>query len=422
MDVKNHSYFFERDDNLTAIKSRNLPAGWHKAFYTLWLGCFITGMGFSMTMPFISLFISDLGNYSKLQINLYSGLAFAMTFIAQAIVSPYWGSLADRKGRKLMCMRASGVMAITITLTGFAPNAIYIVIMRFIQGSFSGYINNATALMASETPHERSGWVMSQMMTAGTAGNLVGPLLGGTLSSFFGNIFGGAWGYRIPFFITGVLMFIVFLGTTFLVHEDFTPISREKMKPMSEIMKSLPSIKLIIVMFITTLLVQSSTMSIDPIVSLYVKSMMPHGSDVAFVAGIVAATPGLGTLLAASKIGHKMDEIGPLRVLRVGLVIGFILFAPMALTNNPWMLAFLRFLLGIASAGMLPAAQTVLTLNTPKESFGRIFSYNQSFQAIGAVLGSLMGSAISGFSNYATVFWVTGFTLLLNFILILIFA
>lgn len=76
-------------------------------------------------------------------------------------------------------MRASGVMALTITLTGFAPNAIYIIVMRFIQGSFSGYINNATALMASETPHERSGWVMSQMMTAGTAGNLVGHFLVG---------------------------------------------------------------------------------------------------------------------------------------------------------------------------------------------------------------------------------------------------
>ena len=265
---------------MTTAKSSAFPAGWHKAFYTLWLGCFITGMGYSMTMPFVSLFISDLGNYSKFQINLYSGLAFAMTFIAQAIVSPYWGNLADRKGRKLMCMRASGVMALTITLTGFAPNAIYIVVMRFIQGAFSGYINNATALMAGETPHQRSGWVMSQMMTAGTAGNLVGPLLGGALSSFFGNWLGGAWGYRIPFFITGFLMFLVFLGTTFLVHEDFTPISREKMKPMGEIMKSLPSVKLIIVMFITTMLVQSSTMSIDPIVSLYVKSMMPNGKNV----------------------------------------------------------------------------------------------------------------------------------------------
>ncbi|MCT7832632.1 MAG: multidrug transporter subunit MdtG, partial [Lactobacillus crispatus] len=61
-------------------------------------------------------------------------------------------------------------------------------------------------------------------------------------------------------------------------------------------------------------------------------------------------------------------------------------------------------------------------LNTPSESFGRIFSYNQSFQAVGAVLGSLMGSTISGFSNYATVFWLTGFTLLINFVLVLIFA
>ncbi len=398
------------------------PAGWHKAFYTLWLGCFITGMGYSMTMPFVSLFMADLGNYSKFQLNLYSGLAFAMTFIAQAIVSPLWGSLADRKGRKLMCMRAAGVMALTITLTGFAPNAIYIIVMRFIQGAFSGYINNATALIAGETPRQRSGWVMSQMMTAGTAGNLVGPLLGGALSSFFGNLLGGAWGYRIPFFITGFLMFLVFLGSTFFVHEHFKPVTRAKMKPMTQIMHSLPDLKLIIVMFITTMLVTSSTMSIDPIVSLYVRSMMPASRNVAFVAGVVAATPGLGTLIAASRIGHTMDHVGPLRVLRIGLIIGAVLFAPMALTHNPWVLALLRFILGIASAAMLPAAQTVLTLDTPKESFGRIFSYNQSFQAVGAVLGSLLGSTLSGLFDYATVFWVTGFTLLLNFVLVLIFA
>lgn len=400
----------------------NYPKGWHQAFITLWLGCLITGMGYSMTMPFISLFISDIGNYSKFEVNLYSGLAFAMTFIAQAIISPYWGNLADRKGRKLMCMRASGVMALTIALTGLAPNAIYIVIMRFIQGTFSGYVNNATALIAGETPHQRSGWVMSQMMTATTAGTLAGPLIGGALSSFFGNWLGGAWGYRIPFFITGFLMLIVFLGTTFLVHENFTPISRKQMQPMAEIFKHLPNAKLIVVMFITTMLVQSSGMSIDPIVSLYVKQMMHGQGNIALIAGIVAATPGLGTLVAASKIGHRMDEIGPLRVLRAGLIIAAILFIPMAITNSPWLLAFLRFLLGIASAGMLPAAQTILTLDTPAKSFGRIFSYNQSFQALGSVLGSLLGSLISGLSSFSMVFWITGLTLLFNFILIIIFG
>lgn len=397
---------------MPSSSSNILPKGWHKTFYTLWIGCFITGLGYSMTMPFISLFISELGNYNKFQINIYSGLAFAMTFVAQAITSPYWGNLADRKGRKLMCMRAAGVMSLTIFITGLAKSAIFIIVMRFLQGLFSGYINNATALMAGETPHQRSGWVMSQMMTAGTVGNLVGPLLGGALSGIFG--------YRIPFFITGGLMFLTFLATWFLTDEHFKPVSREEMKPMKEIMNSLPNIHLIIVMFITTMIVQSSTMSIDPIVSLYVKSMMPNSTHIALIAGIVAAAPGLGTMLAASKIGHLMDNIGPEKVLRWGLVVATILFIPMTFISNPLSLAFLRFLLGITSAGLLPAAQTVLTLNVPTEAFGRVFSYNQSFQAIGSVLGALLGSTISGLFNYPYVFAITGLTLLINFLILLV--
>ena len=47
--------------------------------------------------------MATLGHYNRLQLNLYSGLAFAMTFTSQALVSPYWGYLADRQGRKPMC-------------------------------------------------------------------------------------------------------------------------------------------------------------------------------------------------------------------------------------------------------------------------------------------------------------------------------
>ena len=387
------------------------PGGWHRTFYTLWLGAFITGMGYSMTMPFISLFIHELGHFSRFQLNFYSGLAFAMTFISQAIVSPLWGSLADRKGRKLMCMRASGVMACTIFVTGLSQTVWMIIGMRFLQGVFSGYINNATAMMAGETPHQHSGWVMAAMTTAGVAGNLVGPLLGGALSGFFG--------YRIPFFITGGLMFLVFLSTWLLTTEHFKPIQKTAMKPMRQIVAELDSPKLIFVMFLTTMIVTASTMSIDPIISLYVRSLMHNHGNVAFVAGVVAATPGLGTLIAASKIGHTMDQIGPERVLRVGLTVAFVLFIPMTFTHSPWSLAFWRFLLGLANAALMPATQTVLTLDVPTEAFGRIFSYNQSFQAGGAVLGSLLGSAISGLSSYPMVFAVTGLTLLVNLGLVL---
>ncbi|MDY3702646.1 MAG: MFS transporter [Limosilactobacillus coleohominis] len=390
----------------TADYPEPLPKGWHKTFYTLWIGCFITGMGYSMTMPFISLFINELGTFNRFELNIYSGLAFAMTFISQAIVSPYWGSLADQKGRKLMCLRASGVMACTIFITGLSTSVWMIIGMRFLQGAFSGYINNATALMAGETPHHKAGWVMSAMMTAGVTGNLIGPLIGGALSSSFG--------YRIPFFITGGLMFLVFIATWVNTKEHFKPINKTDMKPMKELMHNIPNLKIIVAMFITTMIVQASVMSIDPIVSLYVKEMMHDKGNIAFVAGVVAATPGLGNLLSASKVGHIMDEIGPEKVLMAGLIIATLLFIPMTFTTSPWMLAFWRFLLGLTNAGLMPAAQTILTLDVPDEAFGRIFSYNQSFQAAGSVFGALLGSMISGISTYSMVFAFTGITLFIN--------
>src|SRR5699024_11581202 len=79
-----------------------------------------------------------------------------------------------------------------------------------------------------------------------SAGNLVGPLLGGFLSGLFG--------YRIPFFITGALMFCVFLSTWLLTVEHFTPIKKEAMKPMKEIIHNLDNPPLIFVMFLTTMI------------------------------------------------------------------------------------------------------------------------------------------------------------------------
>ncbi|WP_462270255.1 MFS transporter [Ligilactobacillus agilis] len=391
-------------------EGEKIPSTWRKTFIALWFGCFMTGLGASMTMPFLPLFISSIGNFSRWQLNIYSGIAFAGTFLTQALISPYWGSLADRKGRKLMCLRASGVMAITIFLTGMAVNVWMIIALRLTQGLFSGYINNATAFIAGETPRSKSGSVMTMIMTAGVTGNLLGPLFGGALADTFG--------YRIPFYITGVCMALAFLMTLFNTTEHFKPISKKEMQPMRQMFADLEKPGLIIIMFLTTLIVQSSLMSISPIISLLVKELMHNHGNVSFVSGIVAATPGFGTLLVASWLGHKMDAVGPLKVLMVGLLAATLLFIPMFMTDSPWLLAFWRFLLGVANAALLPAVQTALTINVPAKSFGRIFSYNQSFQAAGGVIGPLMGSLVSSALDYQYVFLVTASLVFVNLLLV----
>lgn len=385
---------------------------WYQTFITCWLGCFITGLGFSMTMPFLPLFIGTLGHYSKFQLNLYAGIAFSITFLAQAIISPLWGSLADRKGRKLMCLRASGVMAFTIFFVGLATSVWMIIILRMLQGLFSGYINNATALMAGETSRKHSGSVMANMMTANVSGNLLGPLFGGVLANLYG--------YRIPFFITGILMAIVFVLTMFSVKEHFTPIKRQAMKPFKALIQDIARPKLILLMFTTTLIVQSALMSISPIIALFVNQLMSGQGNVSLVSGIVAATPGFGTLLVAAYLGHKMDKIGPEKILIAGLLLAIISFIPMYFVSSPWSLAFWRFILGMANAGLLPAVQTILTLDVPRDAFGRIFSYNQGFQSTGGVIGPLLGAAVSGAWDYSAVFIVTAILLTINLSLVLL--
>jgi DHA1 family multidrug resistance protein-like MFS transporter len=385
---------------------------WRRSFISLWIGCFITALGYSMTMPFISLYIDTLGHFSNWQLNFYSGIAFSITYLSQAIVSPFWGKLADLRGRKLMCLRASGVMACTIFLVGAAQNVATVIILRLLQGAFSGYINNATALMAGETPHQHSGQVMGNLMTANVTGTLLGPLFGGYLA--------GILGYRMPFFITGILMGVTFLLTAFMVKEHFTPIPVQKMKPIRQIFSQLANRNFILVMFLTTLLVQSSLMSISPIISLFVRQLMHGQGNISLVSGIVAAMPGFGTLLVASRVGHLMDQVGPQKILFFGLVISTLVFIPMYFVTTTLQLGILRFLLGLASAAMLPAVQTVLTVDVPQEAFGRIFSYNQSSQAIGGVAGPLLGSLVSSVFSYQAVFLFTAGLLIINLLMLIL--
>ncbi|WP_125982549.1 MFS transporter [Loigolactobacillus iwatensis] len=384
---------------------------WRQNLTFLWFGNFMTGMGFSMTMPFLPLFIQTLGNFNKWQLNLYSGTAFAITFLVKAIVSPFWGKLADEHGRKMMCLRAALGMTFTITACGFVPNITVLIILRALQGGFSGYINNANAIIAAAVPREKSGQAMGTLATGNVVGTLLGPLLGGVLA--------GIAGYRSTFYVTGALMFIVFLMTLFFVHEKFSPLAKGDLTPTRQVFRELRYPKLITGMFITTLIIQAANMSVTPIVSLFVGELLHHHGPIALISGVVAALPGVVTLFAAPLLGKLSDHVGPEHVLLFGLLFATACFIPMSFVRNIWQFGALRLLVGVSDAALLPAVQAIMTLYIPSKAFGRLFSWNQSFQALGSVSGPMLGAVISSISDYRGVFAMTAIFELINFGLLL---
>ncbi|GEO75279.1 MFS transporter [Levilactobacillus namurensis] len=386
------------------------PEQWRRNLAVLWLGTFIAGMGFSEIMPFLSLYVDDLGTFTKGQLTLYSGVTYAVTFLVIALISPVWGRLADRKGRKLMLLRSSLGMALVIGLMGFVTNVWQLIGLRFLQGLFAGYIPNASALVAAETPRDKSGNALGILTTGYVSGNLIGPVLGGIMAQVFL--------IRWTFLLTGIFLIIVFFLSATLVHEHFTPVTRAQQAQGGSWLQAFKNPKLIIVLLVSTMIIQMGNNSITPIISLYVRQLMHGVGPVTVVAGIIAALPGFSTLIAAPKLGEYGDRKGTARILVFGYVFAILMYFPQGFVTSVWLLGIFRFMIGISDGALFPVVQTMLTKNSPQELTGTVFSWNQSFQALGSMFGSLFGGIIANLFNYSGVFTFTALTLLVNFLLL----
>ena len=362
----------------------------------LWFCNFFIGILISCFTPFVPLFIDTLGEFSRQELSFYSGIVVAAPFMMMALISPVWGRLADRKGRKLMLLRASLGMSIFTLATSFSVNVWMLLVVRAIFGMFSGFISNSVALIAVQVPKDQSGKALGTLNTANVTGMLFGPIFGGTIVSIIG--------YRSLFHITSSIAFVVFLIVLFFVKESFTPIEKGKKNSIRQILTVAKRPQLIIGMFFATLIVMTTEFSINPILALYVRDLLPTGWNPEFWSGLAAAAPSLTTILLARRLGALGDRIGTHKILKFGLIIQIAVFLPMALVNAIWQLIVLRLLLGVANASLHPSIQSLLAQNAPSESTSSVFAYNQSAQLTGMMIGPLVGATISGLVSFRYVF------------------
>lgn len=309
----------------------DVPINWKRNLTVTWLGCFLTGAAFSLVMPFLPLYVEQLGVTGHSALNMWSGLVFSITFLFSAIASPFWGGLADRKGRKIMLLRSALGMAIVMLLMGMAQNIWQFLILRALLGLLGGFIPNANALIATQVPRHKSGWALGTLSTGGVSGALLGPLAGGLLADHYG--------LRPVFFITASVLFICFLLTFFFIRENFLPVSKKEMLHVREVVASLKNPRLVLSLFVTTLIIQVATGSIAPILTLYVRELAGNVSNIAFISGMIASVPGVAALLSAPRLGKLGDRIGPEKILIVALIISVLLLIPMSFVQTPWQLA-----------------------------------------------------------------------------------
>ena len=370
---------------------------WKENLRVAWFGSFLTGASISLVVPFMPIFVEQLGIEGD-QVAFYAGLAISVSAVSAALISPIWGILADKYGRKPMMIRAGLAMTITMGGLAFVPNIYWLLFLRLLNGVFTGFVPNATALIASQVPKDKSGAALGTLSTGVVAGTLTGPFVGGFIAEIFG--------IRNVFLLVGSFLFLAAILTIFFIKEDFQPVAKEKAIPTKEVFSSFKYPRLLVNLFLTSFVIQFSAQSIGPILALYVRDL-GQTENLLFVSGLIVSSMGFSSMMSAGILGKLGDKVGNHRLLVAAQIYSVIIYLLCAHATSPLQLGLYRFLFGLGTGALIPGVNALLSKMTPKSGISRIFAFNQVFFYLGGVIGPMAGSAVAGYLGYHAVFYAT---------------
>lgn len=377
-------------------------------FKIAWIGTFMAGMAFSEAMPFLALYIMQISHFNQAQVSFYVGISYAASYLVVILVSPIWGKIADQHGRKPMLLRTAAGMGIVIILLSCVTNIWQIIILRLCQGLFDGYTPSVIALIAAETPLEERSVVISKLSTGYIIGGLMGPLIGGVLATIFS--------IRMTFFITGIILLCVAFISFYGIQENFQKINTSPTEKLASSKKESVWTVPILILLSATMLIQFVESAIIPYVSLMIKDLLFSEHYLTIMTGIVSALPGVATAVFATFIGKMSSHFGTLKILKLCELAAIIIYALLGMTTSLMFFAGLRFLIGIANAGMTPMIQVLLSKASNRLS--TVFSMSLSAQSLGSLAGSILGAYLSQFMPLNNLFYIASGALMISYVLL----
>lgn len=364
-------------------------------------------------IPFLPLFIQDIGKTTPESTAIWSGWVFAAPFIISFFTTPFWGSFGDKYGRKLMTILAVFGFAAAQFLMGLSTNLTQLILFASLQEAMGGFYPAAVSLTASNTPKEKTAQALGILQFANGSGNVVGPILGGILADLVG--------LREVFFLIAITVGLSgFLIVFFIDEKKFTREDHNYYFLTKNWRYVFENKKLIICMLF--LLIYSLAVTVvRPTFSLFIKSMNFTLNNSSTVTGILLGVFG-GTSALASAL------VGKLTVKRK--IYSILLFASIVVTATYFLLSlvssasFLIIVLAVGGFGLgliQPLVFTLVSHNTDNNRKAGVFGVGSSFQ----VIGNLFGSVSAGYivSEFGLRFpFVTAGILFLSVIFIALFG
>lgn len=386
------------------------PASWQRNVWALALCVFIAFVGFQFFNPFLPLYVRELGVTEPARIALWSGLLAASTPAVSGVLSPVFGRLADRFGRKMMLIRSLAGFTVIIAAMGLVTSVQQLFVMRLLQGLFAGFSPMAMAVASVSAPRDKVSVAIARVQNAQLLSVAVGPAVGGLVASQAGT--------RAAFFVTAGLCAVSLVALIYLFQEA-RPLEPGEARPAARPtpLRDFVRYPHFIAVMVLLLIAQFIDRGLALIIPLQV-AHMPGVEAIAATSGLIISVAAVGAAISSSAVARLSAGIPVGRLLLVQFVAGGVFCAAMALARGPIALLLLRTLVALCLGGALTLAYSLGGMIVPAETRGAAFGWLALGVQIGTAASPLLTGALAAVSlpgaylMDAALAWVAGAVLL----------
>lgn len=369
--------------------ARTPEEAWSRNLTILLTTIFVEEIGWSLTAPFLPLYIRELGVGDPKEAALWAGLVMGTSLAISCAMTPVWAALADRFGGKLILLRALVALAATNFAVGLVGTVGQILTVRLISAFFTGLVPLSYAIITSHAPQATLAQSVARLQTVTIAAASLGPLIGGMMVDRVGVRPG--YFYASGLCVCGFLLVLLVFRN--LPSAETAPLARAQTRGLRAAILSL--LPLALVLF----LVQSIDRSFQPLIPIYVEELGGAAAGgVGLWSGLTVSLAGAAMALAANVMARLTREVSPVKLLLIALAGGALCCAPIGLLGSVGQFALARTALSFAAGGAPTLIFTVgSAMGLARGSIGRS-SVLVMGQQLGGAVGPLMGGAVAQWS------------------------
>lgn len=356
---------------------------WQRNQYVMVATVFVVFTGFAFVLPFLPLYVRELGVRSEEDVALWAGVLIGVAPLLAGLLAPVWGRLADLHGQKRMAVRALLSYVVLLLLSAFVTSVGQLLVLRMGIGLFGGIGPLGLAMATSLAPRDQTGKAVGLVQSAQILAAAIGPFAGGFLAD--------AIGIRLTFVATAALCAVALLLVVACYQEvpRVAEIDMPKTRATFAEVLRLPHLAtLLTVLFLVNFIGRSFT----PILPLYLQGLGVSPDRLAFSTGILISAYSAAAAASAMLLGRASRRMAPRRLLVGSLVGGAVTVLPMAAAPSFAALLLLAVLLGLTSGGSLTLCYTIGGLMVPADHRTTAFGFFSG----AALFGGAVSPSVAG--------------------------